>query len=327
MQIGLIERLDYPVTIWDPDVPPAWNHNPTITQDDKGITWIGIRHHDLLPLTVHLDPNNENANEPSRFKVGRLDPTTLAVTDLKLIVPEPGSPPFLHKHSIEDVRIYHRYDGLRGIGVIFPDGYITQGEILIDYSQGTYKLLHDYGQPHKHTEKNWSPPTQTTEAFDFIYSQTQVVKHGRPRGASIYEGEIHGGSQLLPYKDGWISIAHRVSPVVGLTWRWYLTVARLHDYAGKVTHISQFFDFGTGWRENLQESVEYVSGAIWTKDQEELLLSLGVRDETCGFVKVPVSAFKWQVPETYYHKFAIDESLQKIVKEHAGQKPIQGFVL
>lgn len=327
MQSGLIEKFDYPVTIWDPDVPPAWNHNPTITKDPKGQVWLGIRHHDLLPLTVHLEPNNPHREEPSRFKVGKIDPDTLEVTGLKLIVPEAGSPDFLTKHSIEDVRIFWRHDGLRGIGVIFPRGYVTQGEILIDYNNGTYKLLHDYGQPHKHTEKNWSPPIQTTEQFDFIYSQTQVVKYGKPRGDSVYEGEVHGGSQLLPYKDGWLSIAHRVTPVVGLTWRWYLTVARLHDYYGKVTHHSQYFDFGTGWRENLQESVEYVSGAIWTKDQEELLLSLGVRDETCGFVKVPVSAFKWHKPETRFMKFEIDDKLQKIVDSHAGQKPFAGYVL
>jgi hypothetical protein len=331
MKIGLIEHLDYPVKIWLPspteNSPHPWAHNPTITRDPKGQVWIGIRHHDLLPLTVHLDPLNPNAQEPSRFKVGKFDPETLAVTDLKLIVPEEGSPLFLQVHNIEDVRIFWRHDGLHGIGVIFTSGGIVQGEILIDYDNGTYRLLHDYGQPHKHTEKNWSPPSQFTEAFDFIYSQTQTIKYGKPRGPEVYKGEIHGGSQLLPYKDGWISIAHRVSPIVALTWRWYLTVARLHDYRGKVTHISQFFDFGTGWRENLQESVEYVSGAIWTKDQEELLLSLGVRDETCGFVRVPVSAFKWQEPGGIYHKFELDESLQKIVENHAGQKPIQGFVL
>lgn len=327
MNVAQIEHLPLPVIIWDPDVPPAWNHNPTITRDDKNNVWIGIRHHDLLPLTVHLDPNNPNAQEPSRFKVGKLNEKTLEVTGLKLIVPEPGSDIFLLKHNTEDVRLFHRYDGLHGIGVVFTPQGITQGDILINYDQGTYKLVHEYGQPYKHTEKNWSPPSNTTEQFDFIYSQTQVIKYGRPRGKDIYGGEIHGGSQLLPYKDGWISIAHRVSPVVGLTWRWYATMGRLHDYSGKVTHISQLFDFGTGWRENLQESVEYVSGAIWTKDQEELLLSLGVRDETCGFVRVPVKAFRWQSPEGWYHKFAIDESLQKIVKDHAGQKPIQGFVL
>lgn len=327
MTIGTIEHLDFPVTIWEPHKAPAWDHNPTITRDPEGQVWVGIRHHDLLPLTVHLDPSNPNANEPSRFMVGKLDEKTLEVTGLKLILPEPGSSEFLLKHNTEDVRIFWRYDGLHGIGVIFTPQGITQGEILINYDQGTYRLLQDYGQPYKHTEKNWSPPTQTTEAFDFIYSMTEVVKYGRPRKGESYKGEIHGGSQLLPYKDGWISVAHRVTPVVGLTWRWYLTVARLHDYNGRVTHISQFFDFGTGWRENLQESVEYVSGAIWTKQDEELLLSLGVRDETCGFVRLPIKALKWQKPGGYYHKFELDNSLKKIVKDHDGQKPFAGFLL
>jgi hypothetical protein len=327
MQILQIHHLPYKVTIWDPDTPPAWNHNPTISQDPTtNQVWIAIRHHDLLPLTVHLDPTSPHREEASRLMVGKFDPQSLTTTDLKLITPAPDSSPFILKHNIEDVRIFHRHDGLHGIGVIFPDGYVTQGEILIDYQAGTYRLLHDYGQPHKHTEKNWSPPTTTTEAFDFIYSQSEVVKYGRPRG-TLYTGEIHGGSQLLPYKDGWISIAHRVSVLVGLTWRWYVQLARLHDYTGKVTHISQFFDFGTGWRENLQESVELVYGAIWTVPEEELLLSLGVRDETCGFVRLPVSAFKWQSPDGLYHGFELDNALKKIVASHAGQKPIQGFVL
>lgn len=259
--------------------------------------------------------------------VGRFDPETLTTTDLRLITPAPGSPDFILSNNIEDVRIYHQYGELRGVGVIFPQGHVTQGEIAIDYDNGTYRLLHDYGQPSRRTEKNWSPPTTPTEMFDFIYSPTQVVKYGTPRGTISYMGEIHGGSQLLPYKDGWISIAHRVCPLVGLTWRWYVQLAQLHDHAGRVTHISQFFDFGTGWRENLQESVELVYGAIWTVPEQELLLSLGVRDETCGFVRVPVSAFKWQVPGGLYRGFELDDSLKEIVRSHAGQKPIAGFVL
>lgn len=325
MKVGLIEKLPYEVHHYETE--QGWWHNPSICRGDNDDVWISIRKHDLLPLTVHLDPTNPNANEPSRLQVGKFDLETLTMIDSKIIVPEPGSPEFLVKHNTEDVRIFWRYDGLHGIGVIFTPQGITQGEILINHDQGTYRLLHDYGQPYKHTEKNWSPPTNTTEAFDFVYSMTQVVKYGRPRKGESYKGEIHGGSQLLPYKEGWISIAHRVTPVVGLTWRWYLTVARLHDYNGRVTHISQFFDFGTGWRENLQESVEYVSGAIWTKKDEELLLSLGVRDETCGFVRLPIKALKWQSPGGYYHKFELDESLKKIVKSHAGQKPYQGFLL
>lgn len=326
MKTATIEHLDFPVKIWEPHTPPAWDHNPTICRDDKGQVWVGIRHHDKLPLTVHLDPLNPHAQEPSRFMVGKLDPETLQVSDLKRIIPEGGTHPCLHK-GVEDIRIYWRYDGLRGIGVIFSEHGITQGELAIDYNAGTMRLMHDYGQPHKHTEKNWSPPADPTEMFDFVYSQTQVIKYGKPRGDSIYQGEIHGGSQLLPYKNGYISIAHRVSPVTALTWRWYATVARLHDERGIVTHISQFFDFGTGWRENLQESVEYVSGAVWTKPEQELLLSLGVKDEKCGFVKVPVSVFKWQKPGGSVSKFELCPALDKIVKSYAGSAPVQEFVL
>jgi hypothetical protein len=327
MKAITIEHFDLPVTLWEPHEAPAWNHNPTITTAPDGQVWIGVRHHDLLPLTVHLDPHNPNADEASRFMVGKLDTKTLKVTDLKLIVPEPGSPEFLVKHNTEDVRIFWRYDGLHGMGVVFTPQGIVQGDILINYDSGTYKLVHEYGQPYKDTEKNWSPPTETTEQFDFIYSQTQVIKYGRPRGKDMYGGQIHGGSQLLPYKDGWISIAHRVSPVVGLTWRWYATVARLHDHSGRVTQISQFFDFGTGWRENLQESVEYVSGAIWLEPEKKMLLSLGVRDETCGFVELPISLLKWQEPDERFMKFSIDDSLKAIVKKHEGQKPFAGYFL
>lgn len=325
MKTTTIEHLDYPVTIWEPHEAPAWDHNPTITIDPKGQAWVAIRHHDLLPLTVHLDPLNPHAQEPSRLMVGKLDPATLKVTDLKLITPEIGADPCLNK-GVEDMRIYWRYDGLRGIGVIYSPHGITQGEIGINYDTGHFRLLHDYGQPHKHTEKNWAPPANQTELFDFIYSQSEVVKYGKPKGP-VYKGEIHGGSQLLPYKDGWISIAHRVSPIVGFTWRWYASVARLHDATGNVTHISQFFDFGTGWRENLQESVEYVSGAIWTKPETELLLSLGVKDEKCGFVKVPITAFKWQKAGGSTSRFEIDSALQKMVKSHAGEVPAHEFVL
>lgn len=314
MKPAVIRKLPYKVRIWE--APQGWNHNPTICKDPDGAVWIGIRHHDLLPLTVHLDPDNPHAGEASRFLVGRFDAETLEISDLKLIVPEPNSPPFLHSNNIEDVRIFWRHDGLHGIGVAFPPVGIVQVEVLIDYNNGTYKLLRDYGQPHGHTEKNWQAPSVPTDLFDFIYSPTEVVKYGRPRGA-VYSGITHGGSQLLPYKDGWISIAHKVVPIVGLTWRWYCSLAQLYDQTGFVTHISQFFDFGTGWRENLQESVELITGAIWTKPEEELLLSLGVRDETCGFVRVPVSAFEWFPSSSWYSKFSLDSELLRIVEKSA----------
>lgn len=314
---GTIHKFTYPVQVWETE--KGWHHNPSICRDHTGKIWISTRHHDKLPLIVHLSPKDLDPlirDEASRLVVGFLDEKTLKVTGQKLIVPEKGSPDYIFHKNIEDCRIFWRPDGLHGIGVAINDSdnkfKISQIEILIDYEKGTYRLLKDFGQPHKHTEKNWRVPTIPSRTFDYIYSPSEVVLDGKVYGEE-YEGFTHGGSQALPYKDGWISIAHQVVPVRGLTPRWYVTFAELHNHFGVVTHVSQFFDFGRGWRENLQESVEFVSGAIYSegKEEEELLLSLGVRDETCGFVRVPLSAFKWKPIEDviYYNfEFAQDRS-------------------
>ena len=314
MKPGFIDYLPFEVRVYRPE--KGWAHNPTLSTDPiTGITWVGIRRHDLLPLTVHLEPDSPHAGEPSFFEVGQFDTDTLTPREFKRVHPEPDSPPFIHSNNVEDVRVFHRPDGLHGIGVGFPGGKITQVEILIDYDKGTYKLLRDYGQPAGRSEKNWQAPSVPTELFDFVYSPTEVVRHGRPRGP-VYTGSVHGGSQLLPYKDGWIGVSHRIVNVTDLTPRWYVSLAQLYDKYGTVTHQSQFFDFGTGWRENLQESVEFVSGAIWSKPEEEMILSLGVKDEMCGFVRVPVSAFNWQPADSWYKDFSLHPDLEKIVKSH-----------
>lgn len=311
---GIIHKFNYPVKVWETE--KGWHHNPSICRDDTGQIWISTRHHDKLPLIVHLSPTDLDPlirDEASRLVVGFLDEKTLKVTGQKLITPEKGSPDYILHKNIEDCRIFWCKDGLHGIGVAINDTQknfkISQIEILIDYKKGTYKLLRDFDQPHNHTEKNWRVPSIPARAFDFVYSPLEVVLDGKVYGEE-YTGFDHGGSQLLPYKDGWISIVHQVVPVRGLTKRWYVTSAQLHNQFGLVTHISQYFDFGMGWRENLQESVEYVSGAVWSegKEEKELLLSLGVRDETCGFVRVPVSAFKWSpLEDVIYYNFDFAE--------------------
>jgi hypothetical protein len=144
-------------------------------------------------------------------------------------------------------------------------------------------------------EKNWTPPSKFAPEFDYIYSPTEVVLENRVYG-NEYTGNTHGGSQAVPYKDGWIRIAHQVVNLPGLTHRWYASVAELIDKDGYVTHNSQFFDLCTGWRPQIRESVEFVSGMVWSKGKEgkELLISYGLRDETCAFVKIPMHVFKFE---------------------------------
>lgn len=296
---GVIEKLSYPVEVWDLD-EEQWHHNPSIARDKTGKIWCATRHHLEKPVIRYANIIAPYSHPPSWLMLGILDEKTLKVSGVKRIKPAKDSPNYLLEKEIEDVRIFWREDGLHGIGVSineydYSEGTkITQIEILIDYEKATYKLLKNYGIPRNTTEKNWSPPIVPTDAFDFIYSPTEIFKDGQIIGKE-YSGITHGGSQLLPYKDGWIRIAHQVVPIRDLTHRWYVSVAELLNKDGFVTHTSQFFDLCTGWRPQIKESVEFISGMVWSKDKEdeELLVSYGLRDETAAFVRIPVDVFKW----------------------------------
>lgn len=312
---GVIEKFNYPVTVWDLD-EERWHHNPSIARDKTGKIWVATRHHEEYPKVRYANMSQPYSHPPSWLMLGVLDEKTLKVSGVKRMKPAKGSPVYILEKEIEDVRIFWRKDGLHGIGVAI-NAHSYQGEtrvyeieILIDYEKGTYKLLKDYGYIKGHMEKNWTPPSVFAPKFDYIYSPTEVVLENKVYGKE-YTGNTHGGSQALPYKKGWIRIAHQVVNMPGVTHRWYTNVAELIDESGYVTHNSQFFDLGTGWRPQIRESVEFVSGMVWSKGKEEkeLLVSYGLRDETCAFVRIPVDVFKWKpfdMDVSYYNwKFKV----------------------
>lgn len=296
---GIIERFSYPVTVWDLD-EDRWHHNPSIARDKSGKIWVSTRHHEEKPVVRYANISAPYSHPPSQLMLGILDEKTLKASGVKRMKPAKDSPIYILEKEIEDVRIFWRDDGLHGIGaVINAHGFngevrVYEVEILIDYEKAEYKLIKDYGYIKGHMEKNWSPPTEPARGFDYIYSPTEVVLGEKIYGKE-YTGYTHGGSQVLPYKDGWIRIAHQVTNVPGTTHRWYVSVAELLDINGFVTHNSQWFDLQTGWRPQIKESVEFISGAVWSKGKEEkeLLVSYGLRDETCAFIRIPIDVFKW----------------------------------
>lgn len=313
---GTIELFNFPVVVWDLD-DKSWHHNPSIARDKSGKIWVSTRHHDELPKVRYANIAAPYSHPPSKLKLGILDEKTLKVSGVKRIKPAPGSPRYLIEKEVEDCRIFWRSDGLHGVAAVI-DAYthpgetrVYQVEILIDYKKGTYKLLNNWDYNMKgHMEKNWSPPTIPTPYFDFIYSPFEVVLENKVYGEP-YTGITHGGSQALPYKDKrfpevrWIRICHQVINMRGITHRWYASIAELLDETGLVTHDSQFFDMCTGWRPQIKESVEFVSGIVWAtgKQNKELVVSYGLRDETCAFTRIPVSVFKWHRSEdvAYYN--------------------------
>lgn len=296
---GVIEVMDFPVTVWDLD-ETCWHHNPSIARDDTGQIWVTTRHHDELPEIRYANILHPYSHPPSKLMLAKLDEKTLKVSGVKHIKPDPKSPKYILEKEIEDVRIYFRDGKLYGVGAVIDDHSfsndvrIYQVEVLIDYKTGIYKMTKRWPCQKGTMEKNWSPPIIPARTFDYIYSPTQVVIDDKVQG-DPYSGKTHGGSQVLPYKDGWLRVAHQVVNVRGITHRWYVSVVEILDYAGHATHNSQFFDLSTGWRPQIRESVEFISGALWSegKEGEELLISYGLRDETCAFVRLPMSALKF----------------------------------
>jgi hypothetical protein len=289
---GEIHNIDVPVTILPKYTDKEVEYNPGLARDDKDNLWVSLRA--CTTDFSKIDGLEHPVNYLNHLYVGKLNEKTLKIDGLKLIKtvkPYPGS-----SWDIEDVRLFWRKDGLHGIGVILPvengEYKARQAEILIDYEKGTYQLIKDHGRPKGTIEKNWSPPEHATEAFDFAYSLSEVVKNDEVIGADDHLA-VHNGTKLLRYKDGYIQLAHVVCGVGGE--RTYAHLAVLRDKNGYGTHISQLFHFNVGWREKLQETIEFASDMVWSagKEGEELLVGLGVKDEATGIARIPVDKFRW----------------------------------
>lgn len=298
---GIVKPLDSEVKIVHADTKVGEVHyNPGLARDNKGNTWVSIR------SCIHNPKRFEGYKHPMHYQnylhLGKLNEKTLEITDTKLIKPEKEYPGF--QWGIEDVRLFWREDGLHGIGVILPitdkGPTANQAEILINYEKGTYKLIRDYGRPKGHMEKNWMPAETPQRLFDFIYSPTEIVIDNKIIGEPN-DLFIHNGTPLIPYEDGFISLAHSVISVKSE--RTYATIAVRWDLRGHATHTSQHFHFNVGWREKLKETIEFASGLLWSKGKEnkELLVGLGVKDELVGFCRIPMEFFQWEEYQDVMH--------------------------
>lgn len=322
MENGIAYQLPGEVTLFDFPLPDDidFTHNPSIAY-----------HGDRLFITFRGNKVNKERGENLRHYVNylllsELDPKTYKLKyDPKIVKMNPENPDF----GIEDVRIFERDGKLLGIGARLyttedvrgnPKMGIGQSLIEIDPKTYTFKHLYDYPQPTGAAEKNWSPPTVPSRWFDYAYSPTQVWADDKIYGeAPIKMSDIHGGSQLLPYKDGqWISIAHVILGIKHPFYmpRFYASIATIRNEQGFVTHISQLFHFGQGDRREsvpqLNEWVEFVSGAIWIEQDKKMLVSLGVKDIFSGIVEIDIDELRF-VPfqdQRWYGTRFLDDNIE-----------------
>lgn len=224
--------------------------------------------------------------------LGELDPETLEVKDLRKLKYAGKIHPFIQDIGMEDARIFVRDGQVHAIGVCMSKDdrrgesvHIAHG--IVEGDKLVFKELLTKPHPER-IEKNWTPPEVPSHLFDYIYSPTQTIKDGVLSGSLEYHGRTHGGSQALPWGDGWISFVHKIHK---LHHEWdgfhqYVNYAMKYDRNGRATDISQgFLFFG-------DNQVEFISGAV--KLDDKLLVSMGVGDTHCALAVIDPTILRWE---------------------------------
>lgn len=224
-----------------------------------------------------------NAYSKTEVVYGDIDPETLKMSNLTTLELSRDSPTRTLVTGLEDVRLFSRKDGMHALG--FESDRLTRSLHNRSTSLAEYlikgkklKYLRTLKKPNVETvEKNWMPTDVETPHFEFTYSPTQVWNKGYLLGP-MYNGEVHGGSQLLKQEDRtYLSLVHHKigdRNHIGSYDRFvYYTYLARHDAQGFITELSKPFRFGT------PDNIEFASGMVEYKG--DLLISFGIRD--CKF--------------------------------------------
>lgn len=225
--------------------------------------------------------------------LGEVDEKTLTVSKLVKLKYAGKIHEYVQNIGLEDARLFVRDDKLYAMGVCMSKEdrrgetvHIALGEIKGD--ELIFGELIEKPHPER-VEKNWTVPDVPTDAFDYIYSPTQVLKDGKLLGDVEYHGILHGGSQAIKWEDGWLSFQHRVfrsNVVVQKTARQYVSYAVKYDKNGFATEISQgFIIFATN-------AVEFISGLVPVGNQ--LLVSLGIGDAQAALAVIDPADLRFE---------------------------------
>lgn len=268
------------------DDPDMRDFNPSIAWHN-GKLQIAIRRCNFaIKPTGSFYFRDGSAYSKTDVMFGDVDPNTLQVSNIrKLNLVD--APVCTQLAGLEDVRLFSRKDGLHAIG--FESDRLTRSLHNESASMAEYLVKGDdlvyirtLPKPRKlSVEKNWSPTDTPSNHFDCTYSDTQVYKDGKLYGKPSTT-QIHGGSQLLKQKDGYLSLVHEKITTERFMHSYdrftYIHYLAKHNDKGFITHLSKGFRFGTN------EKIEFGAGMVEHKGN--LLISFGIRDAKWGITRI-----------------------------------------
>ncbi len=181
--------------------------------------------------------------------------------------------------GFEDMRLFEWKGDLwtsSTVRQIHPDGNCEQVLAQLVPASDAYMIsnVKRMLREPRETQKNWAP-ISTGDALHFLYRPGHVVDiHGKdfkvhPTGLDT--GQISGGSQLIPFENGWLSIHHEAQYIPGRQVRHYYHRFLYHDADFHLTKVSRPFVFE-------DKQIEFCAGLCWHLDDQQLVISYGVRD-------------------------------------------------
>lgn len=198
--------------------------------------------------------------------------------------------------GFEDMRLFEWNGQLwtsSTVRQLCSDGNCEQVLAKIEARYNNYTFEHSWGIGEWHrmlrqprvTEKNWAPWVHGSD-LRFMYKLGETVDTGGKTLAKHPTGlatdRISGGSQLIPFYDGWLAIVHEARPLPGTSRRCYWHRFALYDDHGKLTNLTKPFYFN-------EKDIEFAAGLCWHPDQKHLVISYGFKDAEARIATVLAS--------------------------------------
>lgn len=202
------------------------------------------------------------------------------------------------KRGVEDARLFWR-DGqwwMTGVILERPHTLVARvGLFSIDLDARTAELVEKYeGASEKLVEKNWGVISgEASSSFDYIYGPNAIIKNKEIKHFGVAEKleKIRGGSQLIPWDDGYLAVCH-ITRIIGKPifnpMTFSIQGSKLRDYthlfvkynaSGEIEMVSDEFIFKFG-------GVEFACGLVQIDDQ--IVITYGYNDVESWLTKVSV---------------------------------------
>ena len=257
----------------------------------------GIFEHHYGPL-VYLNPENDVTLTTKNFFC-ELDEKMNIVKSTKVDTSKLDVKPIWEFIGLEDARVV-RWDGklylcgvrrdttTNGVGRM----ELSEIEVSADSVKEISRVRIDAPAPNtSYCEKNWMPILDKPYHFIKWTNPTEVVKADPVTGAcetiilqelnADYSGNIRGGSQVIPWEDGYLCLNHITylfkSELQRKNAR-YRHVFTKFDKDFKIQKVSKEFSFMEG-------EIEFACGMAQLND--DLLITFGFQDNASFLLKTP----------------------------------------